>query len=162
MAWILLLVAGLLEVGWAIGLKYSQGFSRPGPSIATLLAMIASMWLLALAARELPIGTAYAVWTGIGAVGAAILGMVLFHEPRDATRLACVGLIVLGIIGLKWTARPAAKTGASVRESVEDNVAGQAARVVLDESATIVADVAVDAAAQRRRAVDEHDTPAQG
>jgi quaternary ammonium compound-resistance protein SugE len=99
--WITLSVAGLLEVGWAVGLKYADGFTRPLPSTLTLLAMAASMWLLAQAARELPIGTAYAVWTGIGAVGTALLGMLLFGEPRTALRLTCIVLIVAGIVGLK-------------------------------------------------------------
>ena len=99
--WITLAVAGLLEVGWAVGLKYADGFTRPGPSILTLATMGLSMWLLARAARELPIGTAYAVWTGIGAVGTAALGMVLFGEPRTVVRLTCIVLIVAGIAGLK-------------------------------------------------------------
>lgn len=99
--WLALTAAGLLEIGWAVGLKYAQGFTRPVPTALTLAAMIASMWLLAQAARHLPIGTAYAVWTGIGAVGTAILGMVLFGEPRTALRLACITCIVAGIIGLK-------------------------------------------------------------
>lgn len=99
--WLTLTVAGLLEVGWAIGLKYTAGFTRPVPSILTLLAMVASMWLLAQAARHLPIGTAYAVWTGIGAVGTAALGMYLFGEPRTVLRLTCIVLIVAGIAGLK-------------------------------------------------------------
>ena len=101
MAWIILVVAGILEIGWAIGLKYADGFTRPWPSVLTILAMVASMYLLAVAARTLPIGTAYAVWVGIGAVGAAVLGMVLFNEPRDAGRLLCLGLIVAGVLGLK-------------------------------------------------------------
>jgi quaternary ammonium compound-resistance protein SugE len=102
MAWILLLLAGLLEIGWAIGLKYAQGFTRLWPSLLTLAAMAASMYLLALAARGLPIGTAYAVWVGIGAAGTAVLGMVLFDEPRDLARLACLGLIVAGVLGLRF------------------------------------------------------------
>ena len=100
-AWIVLAVAGLLEIGWAIGLKYADGFTKPLPSALTLLAMGASMYLLAQAARTLPIGTAYAVWTGIGAVGTAILGMILFGEPRTVLRLTCIVLIVAGIVGLK-------------------------------------------------------------
>lgn len=100
-AWIVLSIAGLLEIGWAIGLKYADGFTKPLPSVLTLLAMGASMYLLAQAARTLPIGTAYAVWTGIGAVGTAILGMALFGEPRTALRLTCIVLIVAGIVGLK-------------------------------------------------------------
>ena len=99
--WLVLAVAGILEVGWAVGLKYADGFTKPLPSALTLLAMGASMYLLAQAARTLPIGTAYAVWTGIGAVGTAILGMILFGEPRTALRLTCIVLIVAGIVGLK-------------------------------------------------------------
>ena len=101
MAWIVLFVAGLLEVGWAIGLKYTEGFTRLVPSVLTLAAMTGSILLLGLALKTLPIGTAYAVWTGIGAVGTAILGIVLFGEPATAARLACIGLIVAGIVGLK-------------------------------------------------------------
>jgi quaternary ammonium compound-resistance protein SugE len=101
-AWLLLTLAGILEIGWAIGLKYTQGFTKPLPSALTIAAMVASMYLLALAAKTLPIGTAYAVWTGIGAVGAAILGIVLFSEPATALRLACIGLIVAGVLGLKF------------------------------------------------------------
>ena len=99
--WIILLVAAALEVGWAIGLKYTAGFTRLWPSVATIAAMAASMYLLAVAARVLPIGTAYAVWTGIGAVGTAILGIVLFAEPANAGRLICIGMIVCGVAGLK-------------------------------------------------------------
>jgi len=100
-AWLLLLAAGLLEVIWAVGLKYTDGFSRLMPSIITIAAMIASVWLLALALKSIPVGTGYAVWTGIGAVGTAILGIVLFNEAASAARLACIGLIVVGIFGLK-------------------------------------------------------------
>lgn len=100
-SWVILLVAAGLEVGWAIGLKYTQGFTRLWPSVATITAMVASMYLLAVAARVLPIGTAYAVWTGIGAVGTAILGLVFFGEPANAGRLVCIGLIVCGVAGLK-------------------------------------------------------------
>jgi quaternary ammonium compound-resistance protein SugE len=101
--WVLLLFAGLLEIVWAIGLKYAEGFTRPVPSAVTIAAMAASMYLLAQAARALPIGTAYAVWTGIGAVGAALLGMMLFAESANPARLACIALIVAGIAGLKLT-----------------------------------------------------------
>ncbi|MDR6305264.1 quaternary ammonium compound-resistance protein SugE [Nitrobacter vulgaris] len=101
MAWFLLLAAGLMEVGWAIGLKYTEGFTRLMPSVLTLTAMAISMALLGLALKTLPIGTAYAVWTGIGAVGTAILGIVLFGDPATMARLACIGLIVAGIAGLK-------------------------------------------------------------
>lgn len=101
MAWIVLFVAGLLEVGWAIGLKYTEGFTRLVPSGLTLASMVGSIVLLGLAVKTLPIGTAYAVWTGIGAVGTALLGIALFGEPATALRLACIGLIVAGIVGLK-------------------------------------------------------------
>lgn len=101
MEWVYLVVAGLFEVGWAIGLKYSEGFSRPVPSIATIIGMIISFGLLSLALRTLPVGTAYAIWTGIGAVGTAVLGMLLFREPADAARLVCIGLIVAGVVGLR-------------------------------------------------------------
>ncbi|WP_414662034.1 quaternary ammonium compound efflux SMR transporter SugE [Horticoccus sp. 23ND18S-11] len=100
--WIFLLVAAALEVGWAIGLKYTQGFTRLWPSVATIAAMAASMYLLALAARVLPIGTAYAVWTGIGAVGTAVIGILLLDEPANAGRIVCIGLIVCGVAGLKY------------------------------------------------------------
>jgi len=100
-SWILLLIAGLLEVVWAIGLKYTDGFSKLAPSVITITAMIASVWLLALALKGIPVGTGYAVWTGIGAVGTAILGIVLFNEAATVARLACIGLIVAGIFGLK-------------------------------------------------------------
>ncbi|MES2124864.1 MAG: quaternary ammonium compound efflux SMR transporter SugE [Gemmatimonadota bacterium] len=100
-AWAYVVVAGFLEVGWAIGLKYSEGFSRPVPSALTLAGMVASMWLLAQALRVLPAGTGYAVWTGIGAVGTAILGIVLLGESRGALRLACIAMIVVGILGLR-------------------------------------------------------------
>ncbi len=101
MAWFLLFLAGLFEVAWAIGLKYTDGFTRLWPSVFTVTGMAASFLLLALALRTIPIGTAYAVWTGIGAVGVAALGIVLFNEPRDFARLAFIALIVIGIIGLK-------------------------------------------------------------
>jgi quaternary ammonium compound-resistance protein SugE len=102
MAWVWLTVAGLLEVVWAIGLKYTVGFTRPWPSVVTGAAMLASLYFLALAVRTIPIGTGYAVWTGIGAVGVAILGMVLFNEPRDLLRIGSIALIVAGIAGLKF------------------------------------------------------------
>ena len=101
MAWAWLSLAGLLEVVWAVGLKYTDGFTRLVPSAITAVAMIGSVYFLALAVRAIPIGTAYAVWTGIGAVGVAILGMVLFGEPRNALRIASILLIVAGIAGLK-------------------------------------------------------------
>ena len=101
--WFLLLIAGLLEVGWAIGLKYTQGFTKPLPSILTIITMIASFYFLAQALKTIPVGTGYAVWTGIGAVGTAILGIVLFAESAALPRLLCIGLIVAGIAGLKLT-----------------------------------------------------------
>jgi quaternary ammonium compound-resistance protein SugE len=100
-AWFYLFIAGLLEVGWAIGLKYTEGVSRLWPSILTIAAMIFSLAFLGLALKVLPVGTAYAVWTGIGAVGTVILGIYLFNEPATAARLACIGLILAGIVGLK-------------------------------------------------------------
>ena len=103
LAWFYLLIAGLLEVAWATGMKYSEGFTRPLPTIGTLVAMIISFALLSLAMRSLPLGTAYAVWTGIGAVGSVVFGIWLFHEPRDLLRLLFVGMILAGIIGLKFT-----------------------------------------------------------
>ena len=101
MAWFVLVVAGILEIGWAVGLKYTDGFTRLWPTVATLSAMIASMALLGLAVRELPVGTAYAVWTGIGTVGTVLLGMFLFGESADPMRLAFIAMIVIGIVGLK-------------------------------------------------------------
>jgi len=101
MAWVLLMVAGLLEVGWAIGLKYTEGFTRPWPSIFTLATILTSVVLLGIAMKSLPVGTSYAVWVGVGAVGTAILGMVFFGEPATAGRLISLGLIVAGIVGLK-------------------------------------------------------------
>lgn len=100
-AWLILFVAGLCEVGWAVGLKYTEGFSRLWPSVATLLAMAASVALLGWSLKVLPLGTAYAIWTGIGAVGTAILGIYLFDESRETLRFVCIGLIVAGIVGLK-------------------------------------------------------------
>lgn len=101
MAWILLFVAGLLEVGWAIGLKYTEGFTRFWPSALTLLAMTGSVVLLGMAMKSLPVGTSYAVWVGVGAIGTAILGMLLFAEPATVGRLVSLGFILAGIIGLK-------------------------------------------------------------
>lgn len=103
MAWVVLFVAGLCEVGWAVGLKYAEGFTRPWPTAFTAVMLAASMALLAWAVKSLPLGTAYAVWTGIGAVGAVTLGIVLFKEPVTLPRLICVGLIVAGILGLRLT-----------------------------------------------------------
>lgn len=103
MNWIYLGIAGLLEIAWAIGLKYTEGWTRLVPSLVTGVLMIASFYFLSLAVKTLPIGTAYAVWTGIGTVGAAILGMILFDEPRDALRIVFIALIIAGIAGLKAT-----------------------------------------------------------
>jgi quaternary ammonium compound-resistance protein SugE len=103
MAWLLLVIAGMLEIGWAIGLKYADGFTRLVPSLWTLAGLTASMVLLAAAARSLPIGTAYAVWTGIGTAGTALLGIWLFREPASAVRLFCIALIIAGVLGLKLT-----------------------------------------------------------
>lgn len=101
MAWLYLFVAGLFEVGWAIGLKYTQGFTRLVPTLFTAISMIVSLGLLGLALKSLPVGTAYAVWTGIGTIGTAILGIILLGEPAVVLRLLCIGLIVAGIVGLK-------------------------------------------------------------
>ncbi|MCO5145868.1 MAG: quaternary ammonium compound efflux SMR transporter SugE [Aquamicrobium sp.] len=101
MSWIYLFFAGLFEIGWAVGLKYTHGFTRLWPSLYTVGAMTISLFLLGLALRTLPLGTAYAIWTGIGTIGTAILGIVLFSEPAAALRLACIGMIAAGIIGLK-------------------------------------------------------------
>ena len=101
MDWLVLIAAGLFEVGWAVGLKYTEGFTRLWPSAGTVAAMALSLGLLGLALRTLPLGTAYAVWTGVGTVGTALLGMVLFNESTDPLRLTCIGLIVAGIVGLK-------------------------------------------------------------
>ena len=101
MAWIILVLAGLFEIGWAIGLKYSEGFTRLWPSVWTILSMAVSVWLLGTAMRSLPVGTAYSVWVGVGAVGTVILGIALFEEHANAARLVSVGLIIAGIIGLK-------------------------------------------------------------
>ncbi|SHH52713.1 quaternary ammonium compound-resistance protein SugE [Sporobacter termitidis DSM 10068] len=103
MKWLFLIIAGICEVGWAIGLKYSQGFTKLVPSVLTVSGMIASFYFLSIALKELPLGTAYAIWTGIGTIGTVILGIVLFKEPIDIIRLICIGFIVTGIIGLKLT-----------------------------------------------------------
>ncbi len=104
MAWIILVVAGLLEIGWAIGLKYTEGFTKLWPSVLTVGAMAVSMYLLGIAAKTLPIGTAYAVWVGIGAAGTAVLGIFLLGEPASAARMVCLVLLVASIVGLKVTA----------------------------------------------------------
>ena len=105
MAWIYLIVAGLLETGWAVGLKYTEGFTKLVPSVLTLIGIAASMFLLGLAARTIPIGTAYSIWVGIGAVGAVLLGIVLFDEPRDFARMFFLGLLVVSLVGLKLTTK---------------------------------------------------------
>ena len=104
MAWVILFLAGLLEIGWAIGLKYTDGFTKLVPTALTATSMVASVVLLGIAVRTLPLGTAYAVWTGVGMVGTVILGIVLFAEPATAIRLGCISLIIAGIAGLKFTA----------------------------------------------------------
>ena len=101
MAWVILFVAGLFETGWAIGLKYTDGFTRIWPTVWTIVAMIISLWLLGIAMKTLPVGTAYSVWVGVGAVGTVVLGIALLEEPANAARLISVGLIIAGIIGLK-------------------------------------------------------------
>jgi quaternary ammonium compound-resistance protein SugE len=104
-AWVILVIAGLFEIGWAIGLKYTEGFTRLWPTIGTAISLIASMGLLGAAVRYLPLGTAYAIWTGIGTVGTALLGIFLFREPATVARLLCIALIVTGIVGLKLVTR---------------------------------------------------------
>ena len=101
MSWIILVLAGLFEVGWAIGLKYTEGFTRLWPTVGTVAAMVVSLWLLGIAMKSLPVGTAYAIWVGVGAVGTVILGIVLFDEPVNALRIGSVVLIVAGLVGLK-------------------------------------------------------------
>lgn len=101
MSWIMLIIAGVFEIAWAIGLKYTEGFTRLWPSVGTLAAMLASIVLLGLAMKELPVGTAYAVWTGVGAIGTAILGIYLFGDSASLPRLACLAMIAVGVIGLK-------------------------------------------------------------
>lgn len=106
MAWVVLMIAGLFEVGWAVGLKYTDGFTRLVPTLATVASMVVSLGLLGLALKTLPVGTAYAVWTGVGTIGTAVLGMLLFGESADALRLGCIALIVAGIVGLKLVSVP--------------------------------------------------------
>lgn len=103
MAWVYLFIAGLLEIGWAVGLKYTEGFTKLWPSVGTAVAMILSFIFLSQALKTLPVGTAYAIWTGIGAVGTALLGIVIFNESRDAGKIVCILLVVAGIVGLKLT-----------------------------------------------------------
>ncbi len=105
MAWLYLFIAGLFECAWAIGLKYTEGFSKPLPTVLTVIAMGISLWLLSIAMKTIPVGTAYAVWTGIGAVGVAIMGMFLFNESKDILRILCLLLIVSGIVGLKLVSK---------------------------------------------------------
>ena len=107
MNWLFLALAGLLEVGWAVGLKYTEGFTKPLASVLTVIAMAGSFWLLSLAMREIPLGTAYGIWVGIGAVGAAIAGMLLFKEPASTLRIVSILLVVAGIVGLKLSTTPA-------------------------------------------------------
>jgi quaternary ammonium compound-resistance protein SugE len=102
MPWLILVCAGVLETAWAVGLKFTDGFSRPWPTALTVVALVGSVWLLAIAVRSLPLGTAYAVWTGIGAVGTVIVGILRFGESASPSRLACVALIVAGLVGLKF------------------------------------------------------------
>lgn len=106
MAWLSVFIAGVFEMVWAVGLKYSDGFSRLWPSVLTIGAMMISFWLLSYALKTLPVGTTYAVWTGIGAAGTALMGMLLFGESRDAARLVCIGLIIVGILGLRLVEQP--------------------------------------------------------
>ncbi|MCS3904095.1 quaternary ammonium compound-resistance protein SugE [Methylohalomonas lacus] len=104
MAWIILFIAGLFEVSWAIGLKYTEGFTRLWPTVWTVLTMVISLWLLGIAMKSLPVGTAYAVWVGVGAAGTVLMGIILLGEPVNATRLISIALIIAGIIGLKLAA----------------------------------------------------------
>jgi quaternary ammonium compound-resistance protein SugE len=106
MNWVILFVAGLLEIAWAVGLKYTDGFTKLWASVITIAAMIASVYLLSVAVRTIPVGTGYAIWTGIGAVGVATIGMILLGEPRSVLRIACILLIVIGIVGLKFFGGP--------------------------------------------------------
>lgn len=101
MAWFILFLAGLCEVAWAVGLKYADGYTKLWPTVFTLAFMVLSVWLLGVALKSLPLGTAYAIWTGVGAVGVAIMGVILFHESLDPIRIGAIGLIVAGIVGLK-------------------------------------------------------------
>ncbi len=103
MVWLILIIAGLFEVAWAVGLKYTEGFTRLWPTVGTLAAMILSVWLLAIAMKSLPVGTAYSIWVGVGAVGTVILGIFLYDEPANAGRIISVALVIVGIVGLKLT-----------------------------------------------------------
>ncbi|AQQ72326.1 Quaternary ammonium compound-resistance protein SugE [Limihaloglobus sulfuriphilus] len=106
MTWIILIIAGIMEIVWAVGMKHSDGFTKLLPSVWTILAMAISVWLLSVAMKSLPLGLAYAVWTGIGAAGTAVVGMLFLGEPREFSRILCIMLIVAGIVGLKLFARP--------------------------------------------------------
>jgi quaternary ammonium compound-resistance protein SugE len=135
MAWVLLLLAGLLETAWAVGLKFTEGFTRPLPSVLTLAAIAASMLLLSVAVRTLPIGTAYAVWVGVGAAGTALLGILLLGEPATPSRLFFLALLAVAVVGLKLTSQPADATPPPGQESLEageelDTVEPQAWSVV--------------------------------
>lgn len=128
MAWVVLFVAGLFEIGWAVGLKYTEGFTRPWPTVGSAVSMLVSLGLLGVALRTLPLGTAYAVWTGVGTVGTVLLGIALFGESASALRLACVGLILAGIVGLKLV--PAGETPGSATEAgTETSVEAEAERM---------------------------------
>jgi quaternary ammonium compound-resistance protein SugE len=120
MSWVLLALAGLLEMCWAVGLKYTDGFTRPLPTVLVVLTIGASMWLLSMASRELPIGTAYAVWVGIGATGAAILGAVVFREPMSAARMGFLALLLVAIVGLKFTSGAAPQGAPAALEQVKE------------------------------------------
>jgi quaternary ammonium compound-resistance protein SugE len=117
MAWVVLFVAGLFEIGWAVGLKYTEGFTRFWPTVGSAVSMVVSLGLLGVALRTLPLGTAYAVWTGVGTIGTVLLGIALFGESAGALRLACVGLILAGIVGLKLV--PAGETAEAEKAAVE-------------------------------------------
>ena len=122
MAWFYLILAGLLEAGWAIGLKYTDGFTRPVPSILTAAAIVISMVLLSYAARTLPIGSAYAIWVGIGTVGAVILGMILFDEPRSPGRIFFLLLLVIALVGLKFTSPPDEEPGSAAPQEHSEKI----------------------------------------
>ena len=122
MAWLILIVAGLFEIGWAVGLKSTEGFTRFWPSVFTIVAIVASMSLLAVAVRTIPVGSGYAIWTGIGVVGTAILGILIYKEPFTACRLAFLALIIIGIIGLKWTTPDHAAEVRNLKNEVSPNI----------------------------------------
>ena len=124
MAWVVLFIAGLFEVGWAVGLKYTEGFTRLWPTVASAASMLVSLGLLGIALRTLPLGTAYAVWTGVGTIGTVILGIALFGESAGALRLACVGLILAGIVGLKLVPGGEAPRMEAVEQAAEASRSG--------------------------------------